>query len=412
MVCSGSKVHTTGILTVQSRPRRAAAPKANPNPNPANSAAQEDTDPDYLALSSRQKRAIDKAFEKGTTVRKGNGNKRRKAENGDGVAVKDFADVEGGDGGFLPEDDEGGGGGFLPDEDEGGGGFLPDDGSDDGGGFLPDDEGGGFLPDDDDGGFPPNTGNDDLQTKKSNRNNTSSSTKQSHPASSASTSKIPLHRLPAILSSLGLPADPDVLQVFRASASGWNDDDADIQTSYRRKKGEEEVELGVELQDFRAVCAALMGPDADLEGDGEAEEEEEEEEGEDVFNPADEDGESSLSDLSSTSSLDDPGPSKLKTKPQPKTGSSRKGKKALQSTETIKLTSRQKEAVRDIWTMLKPESNTKGRGGFVLGRDEVKALVRTQGEMWSDEEVGSPLAYLIWGNGERDNGESEGEGKG
>jgi hypothetical protein len=57
------------------------------------------------------------------------------------------------------------------------------------------------------------------------------------------------------------------------------------------------------------------------------------------------------------------------------------------------LSSRQREVVRDIWDMLKPDSGA--RGGYILGRDEVKRLVRDLGEMWSDDEVGSVLIVLI-----------------
>lgn len=254
----------------------------------------------------------------------------------DGEGEGGFMDA----GGFLPDDDEGGGGGFLPDEGEDG----------------------------DRGGFTPEKQNTDGEPKR-----------------------IPLRNLPAILSSLNLPSDEDVLAVFRSSASGWTEPDR------RNKDKDEEEEAvliggGVELKDFRAVCAALMGPDEGDEGEG-AEASEDEEDQEDMYQG--EGGESSLSEITedeyqeqepaSTST------SKAKSKGRGAGRSKGKGKKNLEETGPIKLNSRQREVVNDLWGMLKPptaEGEREARGSHILGRDELRNKVRDLGEMWTEDEVG------------------------
>jgi hypothetical protein len=104
-------------------------------------------------------------------------------------------------GGFIPDDDLGGG--FLPD-DGAGGGFLPEDG----GGFLsPDVEaGGGFLPDDA-GGFVPEPGQ-----------------AESLDDAGPPPDSIPLNSIPALLDSLEIPADEDILAIFEDAT----DDDGQV----------------------------------------------------------------------------------------------------------------------------------------------------------------------------------------
>lgn len=253
---------------------------------------------------------------------------------------------------MLPE-----AGGFDPDD--GGGGFMEDDG-----GFIAEDDAGGFVADDGDG----STEDDAPSPRLSAEGN-----------DGASPARIPLHALPKILASLGLPNDDDVLGVFRSSASGWHDDDP--LTS--RRKRDDGGEPGVKSKDFRAVCAALMEPDEGGEGSGS------DEEAEDAYRlPSGE--ESSLSSLSES---DYEGkPVRPRRTGSPKTRSSRSRKALEANTDRPKLTSHQKEVVRDMWDMLRPKAKDGGRGSSILGREEVKHWVRTLGEMWTEEEVSDIVA--------------------
>jgi hypothetical protein len=313
----------------------------------------------------------------------------------------------------LPEGDEGGGG-FIAEDDDAGG-FIPDEGE---GGFVPDDDGaGGFLPDDGDaGGFIA----DDTSDPKV------ISTSASTPTGSRHAPKVPLTRIPALLSQLNLPADDDVLNVFRASATGWADEEGDEAGSSRRRRPNEPEEedrdskLGVERKDFRAVCAALLGGDeGDLplsEDEGEDVDMEQEASNADVLGPGrrrqrpsalappsgsddedDEDGDgfeptmSEGSSLSSLSSDSEYGASRKRSKATstttPKGKSKGKGKARAAGTETdasavttprrkgkskkdalvaddgpIKLNTRQKEMVRTLWEMLKPPQAEQQQG--------------------------------------------------
>lgn len=304
-----------------------------------------DADPEFLALSERQRRQVDRAFSRGLRLSGGRRPaKRRKVDTGrSGSAAASTPNLDGG--GFVDD-----GGGFV---DDGGGGFLADDGGggfiDDGGGFLPDD-GGGFVPEDDSGGFVPDSG---------------PSTVSPTPAP---TETVPLRFIPALLSSLSLPADDDVLAVFRASASGWD------------AKPGEEVDPAVGLKDFRAVCAALMEPEEDADVPMEVE-------------PSSDDGSSDnfeLSELSDAPSEDADDDDEY-GRPKPARRTRKSAAASLQVTR-IKLNPHQREMARDIWGMLKP--NASGPGSGILGRDEVKRWARELGEMWSDDEVSD--ANLRW----------------
>lgn len=343
---------------MEPRPRRAAAAAANRNLQAAAN-IDPDADPDFLALSSRQRRAIDKAFLRGIRISSGRSLKRRKIEPASkgGSSADDVFDEDGG--GFVVEDDAGG---FLPEDD--GGGFMVDD-----------DAAGGFVNDGDEdmGGFVPDDGPSTSTTRPS----------------SPSIEKIPLQLIPSLLVSLQLPADDDVLQVFRASASGWDDED---QTGSSRKRGEEESGGYVGKKDFRAVCAALMGPDEDDGGDGEGDDDDD---AEDAFELEGDGSESELSAVSSGYSDDGrKGKGKGKATETP-SGRSRRAKKnkVLEEEAAVRLSSRQKEMVADIWKMLMPNAGDRP-GDRILGRNEVKALVRNLGEMWTEDEVG--LDACLW----------------
>ncbi|KAK4686849.1 hypothetical protein P7C73_g3265, partial [Tremellales sp. Uapishka_1] len=332
-----------------------------------------DDDAEFRALPAKQRSAVDRAFQRGLdrlngTKAKGRGRKRRKIEALD----------SGGGGGFVASDNEGGG--FIAEDTEGGG-FVADENEYGGGGFVveADEEGGG-------GGFVP----DDTEEA----NATTTTTTDSPNTNTKANTKLPLHFLPSLLTSLNLPSDADVLQVFRASATGWDD---------RPKRGREDdgdEDLRVELKDFRAVCAALMSGDGDGDGDGDGGEGKEEdsngEEGSVYSGDKFEDEADSLSSLSSLSEAE----SETEDEPKPKRGKGKakaSAKADLLATQTAtKLNSRQKDIVRDIWDMLKSTSTTaagqtkdrtRGSGEGILGRDEIKKCVRFLGEMWSDDEI-------------------------
>lgn len=246
---------------------------------------------------------------------------------------------------------------------EGEGGFM------DAGGFVPDDEdevgGGGFMPEDDVEMRDPEE--DPVTAPGENR-------------------RIPIRLLPAVLSSLNLPSDKDVLDVFRGAAQGWGGDE-ESQPRGRKEAEDEAVDLAVGLKDFRAVCAVLMGPD-----EGGPEEEGDESDRESAYREAGGEDDSSLSELSEEE-YREPGASKGKGKASAKSGTKPKGRaKAraeLEETGRIKLNSRQKEIVNDLWAMVKPAQpdGQFTRGGNVLGRDEVKQKVRELGEMWTEDEA-------------------------
>ena len=306
---------------------------------------------------------------------------------GPSAAAGGFLDDEDGVGGFIDADEAGGG--FMLDEDDEAGGFLPDDDGGGGGGFMlddGDDEMGGFVPD------------EPASTAPTTRTNTRPTT----PAQSENV-RIPLHVLPGLLGSLDLPTDDDVLAVFRASATGWDDDKDDGEAggagdaARRRKRGEagedEVVGGGVGKKDFRAVCAALMG--LDDQPDGAEDAEMSSDDASDTFELEEAEDDSSLSDASSEASYGrgktgGRAKSGAKGAPTSTTKATRRGRKnkALEEDERVKLSSRQREMVAAIWAMIKPPKvGGPQRGGMVLGRDELKVVVRDFGEMWTDEEV-------------------------
>ncbi|EKD00271.1 hypothetical protein A1Q2_05448 [Trichosporon asahii var. asahii CBS 8904] len=279
---------------------------------------EEDADPEFLELSERQRAAIDRAFNRGLR----RPTKRRRLDRKAKSSARS-----------TPA------GGFLPEDDEMAGGFLPDD---DAGGFIPDDEeGGGFVADEP----------------------SAASTAPATPSE-----RVPIGRVPALLASLGLPSDEDVLSVFRASAAGWDD--------------EEEGSGGaVSLKDWRAVCAALMTPgnDDELQDEGEIDNAEDDlsslSSDEDDFRPSgDEDEEDEGSEYGKKSASATPAP-RRRQKRQPK----------------VHLSSQQKELGRDIWDMLKPQ------GGVTLSKEEVKKWAREMGEMWSDDEITDMVSMFASG---------------
>ncbi|WWC59576.1 uncharacterized protein I303_102133 [Kwoniella dejecticola CBS 10117] len=429
-----------------SRPRRTAASgsgstsataAATPS-RPGTSGDQDpDVDPEFAALNARQRNRIDRAFQRGIAIYENRSNKRRKLNKPARVKEQDIVtNASAGVGDFTRDDDDGRG--FMLEGEDAAGGFMLDDDGDAGGGFIVDeDEGaGGFVVDEEgqgggEGGFMPD---EDAGTEHSLKNHGENDPPRS--TSPSVNKRIPLHLLPSLLTSLGLPSDEDVLAVFRASASGWEDDDEGRnQPPIRKKRGGEEGDAdagGVELKDFRAVCAALMedddidsNGDKDLDGNGDGIEGEEDDQ-EHTFELPSEEEESELSSLSGSEYGQEAqdrstrfrakGKSRASTvkskdfaetdssTPAPSRSRARRGrgKRDLEIDQSgkVRLNSRQKELAKDIWEMLKPPQPSGGqqakrseRAG-ILGRDEVKKWVRELGEMWTEEEITDMVALF------------------
>lgn len=288
----------------------------------------EDADPEFLELSERQRSAVDRAFSRGLQHRARGGRLYRKAKSAlrSPRAASSMPD-KGGPGGFIPEDE--------------GGGFIPED---DAGGFIPDDDGaGGFM-----------QGSEEDSGSFVNEKPPSAPTETVSP-----TDRVPISRVSALLASLGLPSDDDVLAVFQASATGWANDTEGGSGS-------------VGLKDWRAVCAALMTPGDDealpdeIEGADDNDDLSSLSSDEEEFQPSDDDDDDDEegSEYGRKSASTTPAP-KRRQRRQPK----------------VHLLPQQKELSRDIWAMLKPQ------GGSTLTKDEVKKWAREMGEMWSDDEV-------------------------
>lgn len=191
-------------------------------------------DEDAVAnLSHRVLKQIDKAFDK-FAIRKVDAGqspgldsdrprKRRRVETST-VNLKEPS-IE--PGGFILENSSDAPGGFIIDgvEEPAGGFVVEEEISNSGGGFVPEGE--------------------DLSTE----------------------AHIPLSSIPAALQLLDLPPDDEeVLQVFRHSATGWT-----TATGSGRSESNTISELGVTLQDWRAVCAVLLPSSSNDRGGEESE---------------------------------------------------------------------------------------------------------------------------------------------
>jgi hypothetical protein len=319
-----------------------------------------DDDAEFLALPARTRRVIDRAFDRGLRIASGRPAKRRKLDkNGSSASASGSASVSA-SAAVTPDE----GGGFMDDE---GGGFMDEAGrgfmEEDGGGFMPDeDEGGGFMDED------PAPG-----PRRPTASRPSRSASASAPARSYD-DRIPLRLVVSLLSSLGLPADEDVLAVFRASAEGWGEGEADTEASVSRK-------------DFGAVCAALL-PEELLNDDGNGDDDEEM--GEDEDEDEDEDAaESSDDDESDDFEPSDSGSEFGQPKENGKGKGKAKGKRSLVDAPPPRLSGAQRDAAREVWDLLKPHTAGSDPGAHILGVLEVKRWAREMGEMWSDDEVSS-----------------------
>ncbi|ETW75863.1 hypothetical protein HETIRDRAFT_455518 [Heterobasidion irregulare TC 32-1] len=270
--------------------------------SPSPSDAPEHEDATFVALPSRVRTNIDRAFDKAigvasttttTTAPLAPGprhppipNARAASPEAGGFLVDDDADA----GGFLLDDAPGG---FVPDPDTHG------DGGGDGGGFVLDDPGAPHAPHT----IPPRP--------SPVRSSASISASASSPtsASVSGATHIPLSRIPHALQLLDLPpADEQILTVFRNAASGWR-------TRGLRAgqgEGEEEEEEGagevVSRRDWRAVCAVLLEGQDEQDGNGDEDEDVAAMDVDEDTGDDDDDAGSESSDASSDAYTDAPTP--------------------------------------------------------------------------------------------------------
>ncbi|KAJ9108247.1 hypothetical protein QFC19_002495 [Naganishia cerealis] len=311
-------------------------------------------DPDFLALSPRQRRKVDAAFRRALReVRK----KRRKVGSGGEGSTA----AEGTGAGFVPDDSEGGGGGFLPDDD---GGFIPSP-------------------------SPPTTHN-------------ITTTTTSEPSSAAIPNGfLPYSALPGIFASLGIEWDDDVLATFKglsaASRGGGEGTSWGMDDNY------------VDLNDFRSVVAVLMTPEPQGEGQGDAEmevEDEDEDEGDEYAQ--DESMDTASSDLSSDPEHDPTADGRRRRRRQP----GRRGQPApaddadanllIPTSSTSsgtaqqrKLTREEKDWVARMWeTLFTGTTLGRGESTRLLGKEQVRSWAERLGMEWSDQEV-SPRSHVV-----------------
>lgn len=300
-------------------------------------------DADFLALSRRQRREVDRAYDRalrdvgGRGGRGGTGRKKRKVDSkstmvdeGGGFVVDD-EDVEMGDGGG------GGGGGFIPDEEDG----------------------------------------SDIISDHPGATTTTTTTTASSPH------LLPLSALPATIESLGLEWDTDVLAVFQSQSMDQS--------------------TGATKRDFRAVCAAMM----EVEQEGEVDEEQVggddefdmDDDSEDEYKGVGQEDDGLDSPLSSISddeddkdndnNYNDTNPSNKSRRrhrqPPPPTTTTSDPSMRIDNPQ-IKLSHDQKQFISRMWeTMF--EGSTRERGQRLLGREQVKRWAGIMGETWGDDEL-------------------------
>ena len=116
---------------------------------------------------------------------------------------------------------------------------------------------GGYILDDTQAGFIVEDSTDNQSDFQANSEGDSPSTRRYSPTSGSNTpshlspTHIPLSRIPAALKLLDLqPDDEETLSVFRNAASGW--------THPHSHPSQDERELLVNREDWRAICAVLM----------------------------------------------------------------------------------------------------------------------------------------------------------
>jgi hypothetical protein len=296
---------------------------------------EEDVDPDYKALSRKQRRAIDAAYDQASGSSEGSG-KRRKVED----------DFSGNGGGFMNDDT--GGGGFMMDESAGGGGFMG--GGDD------------FMME---GGFFTENANEPIAQPTS------------HLYETPGVDGILFSALPGVMESLGLPWDEDVLAGFQGVSTSVNQ----AGEGYATK------------QDFRAVCAAMMDPEEDPMSEDDDEDDEDTYAGEQAVD-AEMEGSDASSPLSDASGDEfNTSGSKSKTQSRKKTQSGKKSNQDLRldpGSSQVKLSREQRDWITMMWnTMFEgtQPSIIVQHGPRVLGKEQVRRWADMMDQAWSDVEV-------------------------
>ncbi|KAJ9122262.1 hypothetical protein QFC22_001682 [Naganishia vaughanmartiniae] len=326
-------------------------------------------DPDFLALSKRQRRAVDAAFRKGLRdVRR----KRRKV----------VTPVDGSGGGFIDGDSGGGGGGgFVVDDEPGGTG---------GGGFLASPS------------PPPTTTITAITTGNTGTAHHSPPTDDF----------LPYSALPAVFASLGLQWDDDVLATLKGLSAASR---APQQAGEAGEAGAgagagarpDETSWGmddnyVDLHDFRSVCGVLMQPEEEGAGAG-ADVAGADSEMKDV-NDDDDDEEEYAEDEDMDTSSDQSDPDQPKGTDTRRRRRTRKPRKPSPTSEVDdlrlpgntssttpaqrKLSREEKEWVSRMWdTLFTGTTLGRGESSRLLGKEQVKSWAEKLGMEWSDQEL-------------------------
>lgn len=222
-VDASSTSHTGPSESLKRKAQAQDETRDEPENSEENTTLDPETDADFLALSAEQRRRVDEAFDRGLSEvygdegrsggggsSDGGGGKRRRLQEVESTAAA-------GDGGFMADDEE--------EENE----MRTGDGDD-------------------------------------NRQDQAATSRRS-----TRRFRLPFSQLPALMASLDLPWDEEVAAVFKSVASLPSGDPAGGGSDQEQEQEQGEGDYTTR-RDFRAVCAALMGP--------EGEEEEEEEGGE------------------------------------------------------------------------------------------------------------------------------------
>ena len=291
----------------------------------------EDVDPDFRALSSKQRRTIDDAYEQAT-----GSSKRRKTGNGHG------------------------GGGFVID-DRAAGGFLPDDGEMGGGGFVDDMMmGGGFM-----------TENADEPIAQPT----------SHLYDQPEVDGITMSAMPEVMNSLQLVWDEDVLAAFEGVCTQTTPSGE----AYATRQDFRAVCAAL-MEPEEEEADARMSEDDDDEEDAYAEGNVEDAE------MADSDASSPLSEVDGEfATPTSKGKGKAKAGGKGKKGKS--GNQDLRmdpAAAQVKLSREQKEWITMMWNTMFENTQPSiiaQHGPRVLGKEQVRRWAEMMDQTWNDAEV-------------------------
>ncbi|KAJ9100495.1 hypothetical protein QFC21_003534 [Naganishia friedmannii] len=320
-------------------------------------------DPDFLALSRRQRRAVDKAFRNALRDVK---RKRRR--------VDTTGATTSGGGGFVDEDSAGGG--FIADADEESGG---------GGGG-----GGGFLA----SPSPPTT---------------TATTITAHHSEPPTDDFLPYSALPGVFASLGLQWDDDVLATLKGLSAASRAPPQQQQQAGEARPDETSWGMHdnyVDLHDFRSVCGVLMMPEEEGAGAGAGAGGEADAAMDDAEDDADdaEDAYAEDEEMDTSSDLSDPdhqpaaADNRRRTrKPagrRPSPGAEIADLRLPAASENAagyqqrKLSREEKDWVARMWdTLFTGTTLGRGESARLLGKEQVKSWAERLGMQWSEQEL-------------------------